>query len=352
MPDASLVREHIRRMSGYQPGEQPRGADIIKLNTNENPYPPSPRVGEVLRSFDFADLRRYPDPACLRLREALALRHGCALDNVFVGNGSDEVLALFTRAFVEEDGTIAFFEPSYSLYPVLAAIRGVATSAIPLEDDFSWDPAAVGRASLLFLAHPHAPSGRGQSRARVEALVERFPGVVAIDEAYADFASDSFVDLATRGRNVLVARSFSKSFSLAGLRVGYAIGPSELIAALFAIKDSYNVDTLAQTLARTAVEEAEWMEQNVRRVVQTRRRLRKALGALGWDGVASEANFVWMRPPRKGPDARAMFERLRTHRIYVRWFPGPRTGDFLRITVGTDAEIDALLDVLKREADV
>jgi histidinol-phosphate aminotransferase len=330
-------------MTGYTPGEQPKIPGLIKLNTNENPYPPSPRVAEILRSLDPADLRRYPDPVSQALREQIATLHGCVTDQVFAGNGSDEVLALCTRAFVEDDERMASFNPSYSLYPILAEIRRVPFDWVELPADFGWTRPTIS-AALFFLTQPNAPTGVNYPRDAVADFCRNFPGVVLIDEAYVDFADAHCLDLALSLPNVLVLRTLSKAYSLAGLRLGYVVGHQDLIAALFKIKDSYNVDLLTQRIAQAALSDQVTLRDNVRRIQATRTRLDAGLRRLGFAVTPSQANFVWARPPRRA--ANTVFEALRTKGVLVRYFPGPRTGDYLRITVGTDGEIDRLLELL------
>ena len=340
---SNYISSIVTALQAYTPGEQPQGRGIIKLNTNENPYPPSPCVGAALTGFDYARLRLYPEPRNLALRRRLAVVHGCGEEQIFVGNGSDEVLALATRAFVENDGTIGYFEPSYSLYPVLADIRGVEKRPVDLGPDFTWRMPEGFRASLFLLTTPNAPTAMQYDRAVVTAFCRTFDGVVLLDEAYVDFARDNFMDLALApdNANTLAMRTLSKSFSLAGLRLGYAVGPAPLIGVLQKIKDSYNLDMLTQAVALAALNDFDSMRANVRRIQATRERLRVALAAAGWRVLPSETNFIFARPP--DGNAQAIFDRLRAKKIFVRYFPGPRTGEFLRITVGTDAEIDALL---------
>ena len=328
-------------MRGYVPGEQPRVSGLIKLNTNENPYPPSPRVRRALARVRCGDLRLYPDPVSAKLRRRIAQIHGCRMEEVFAGNGSDEILALCTRAFVEDDGTVGFFQPSYSLYGVLAEIRGVKSRPVELGPDFQWRMPAGYRCSLFFLASPNAPTGIQYPKAAVAAFCRRSRGVVLIDEAYADFAPSNCMDLARRLPNVLVMRTLSKSISLAGLRVGYAVGAAPLIEALFKIKDSYNLDAMAQALALAALSDLGHMRANAARICATRERLSVALARAGLQVYPSATNFLWVRPA--GVAAGELFLALRKRKILVRYFPGPRTGDFLRITVGTDREADALI---------
>ncbi len=272
----------------------------------------------------------------MELRTAIAKLNGCRPGNVFVGNGSDEVLALSARAFVENDETIGSLDPSYSLYKTLADIRGV-----------KWIGRKDGPALFLW-TNPNAPTGEFAEPAAIAKFARRFPGVVVVDEAYADFARTNCMPLATaRGnRNLLVMRTFSKSYSLAGLRVGYCVGPEDLVEALYKVKDSYNVDAVAQAVALAALKDQRWMKANARKVVKTRTAFAKALAQRGWDVIPSEANFVFAKPPAGGPDAAKLFAYLKTKNIFVRYFPGPLTGDRLRITIGTDAQMAALLAAL------
>ena len=331
-------------MTAYTPGEQPKVRGLIKLNTNENPYPPSPKVFQAVRKFEAGDLRLYPDPVSGELREAIARYHGCDIDQVFVGNGSDEVLALCTRAFVEPSGAIGYFEPSYSLYPVLAAIQDVKTNPVRLSKDFSWTMPKGYRASLFFLANPNAPTSVQYPAKTVRDFCRRFKGVVLIDEAYADFARENHMKLALTMKNVLVARTFSKSFSLAGLRLGYMVGSKELIAAIYKIKDSYNLNRLTQRVALAAMHDIGHMRMNVAKIKATREMTLWHLVDRGFTVMPSETNFLWAKPPRI--PAAILFKKLRERKILVRYFPGRPTGDYLRISVGTNREMAALIKAL------
>jgi histidinol-phosphate aminotransferase len=332
-------------MSGYTPGEQPAEPGIVKLNTNENPYPPSPRVAEALREFSAERLRLYPDPLCRTLRGAIAAEFGCDPAAVFAGNGSDEILALCTRAFVEDAGAVGYFDPSYSLYPVLADIRCAAKKPVELGPDFEWRMPTGCTASLFFLANPNAPTSVLYPRSEVESFCRDFDGVVLIDEAYVDFSSSHCMDLALRLENVLVMRTLSKSYSLAGLRVGYVVGAPPLIEALFKIKDSYNLSRLAQEIALAAVKDQPALRANVKKVIRTRGRLAAELAGLGFEVFPSATNFLWVKPPRL--PARVLYQRLSARKILVRYFAGSRTGAYLRITVGADAQAAALLAALR-----
>jgi histidinol-phosphate aminotransferase len=331
-------------MTGYTPGEQPSDPGIIKLNTNENPYPPSPAVAAALKGFDPARLRLYPPPLSEALRGRAAQLHGCGVERVFAGNGSDEILALCSRAFVEADGSIGFFEPSYSLYPVLAAIQCAPCRPVELGPDFAWQMPAGFSASLFFLTCPNAPTGIRYPKETIREFCRTFHGVVVIDEAYVDFAKADCMDMALSFNNVIVMRTLSKSFSLAGLRVGYAVGAPELIRALYKIKDSYNLDALAQTLALAALGDMDYMRATAARICATRDRLAASLAGLGFRVYPSDTNFLWVRPGAL--TAPQLFEALRKRKILVRHFPGPRTGEYVRITVGTDPEADALVKAI------
>ncbi len=338
------IARHIRKLEGYVPGEQPKSKNVVKLNTNENPYPPSPKCTAVLTSFDLDDLRRYPDPNFTVLAKAIADKNGTTADHVFVGNGSDEILALATRVFVENDESIGSFDPSYTLYKTLAAIRDVKWVGIR---NSSTRPLTHPSTSLFLWTNPNAPTGEFAEPKDIAAFAKKFKGVVLVDEAYADFSRDNCMSLATapRNRNVIVMRTFSKSYSLAGLRVGYCVGPKDLIAALYKAKASYNVDAVAQAVALVALKDGAYHRKTVAKVIKTRKAFEKALVKRGWDVIKSEANFVFVKPPA-GDAAKDVFEYLKSREIYVRYFPGPLTGDRLRITIGTDGQMKTLLDAL------
>lgn len=332
-------------MQGYTPGEQPTDPRVIKLNTNENPYPPSPAVREALQRLNVETLRLYPDPVSLVLRRKIADLHGGMPDNVFVGNGSDETLALCSRAFVEDDGAIGYFEPSYSLYPVLAQIRTVTASPVELGPDFEWTMPTDFQASLFFMTTPNAPTGIQYPKTEIRAFCACFPGVVVLDEAYVDFAREHCMDLALEYDNVLVLRTLSKSYALAGLRLGYVVGAAPLIEALFKIKDSYNVDRIAQVAALAALSDQAYLRALVERIRTTRLRTITELERMSFHVFPSETNFLWVKPPRIS--AENLYRRLREQNILVRYFPGRRTQDYLRITIGTDEQMQALVNAIR-----
>ena len=345
-----LITKSVRKLEAYVPGEQPKSKNVIKLNTNENPYPPSPKCAEVLAGFDLDKLRRYPDPNFVELRTAIAKLNHCTIDNVFVGNGSDEVLSIAAKAFVENDEKIGSLDPSYSLYKTLAAIRDVEWSGTPLSESTNRriDKSINSHTSLFLWTNPNAPTGTFVEPAEIAAFAKKFPGVVIVDEAYADFARDNAMKFATdpKNRNLMVMRTFSKSYSLAGLRVGYAVGPKPLIEALFKVKDSYNIDAVAQAVALAAFKDQKWMKANARKVVKTRKAFTAALVKRGWDVAPSESNFVFAKPPANGPAADRIFAALKERNIFVRYFSGALTRERLRITIGTDEQMAALLKAL------
>lgn len=357
----ALIRPLVRRLRAYAPGEQPRVKGLIKLNTNENPYPPSPKVYQAISDNLNGRLRLYPDPRARQLRQQLAKRHDCREAQVIIGNGSDDLLALATRAFVEPSSgtknpskaTIQYFTPSYSLYPVLTDIHGAAANPVPLTSDFGMPSVAElkkkgfwdFRAALTFITTPNAPSGRAYAPSELERMCRAQQGVVILDEAYVDFAKESALNLASRYPHVIVSRTFSKSYSLCALRIGYFIGPPALIAALDKIRDSYNVNGLGQVAALAALRDRAYHRACLRRIVATRARLHDALQALGFEVLPSQTNFLMTRPPVW--PAQAWLERLRAKKILVRWWPQPEVRDYLRITIGTEEETDKLLRVIE-----
>ncbi len=341
----------IRELEPYVPGEQPRDAGYVKLNTNENPYPPSPRVIEAIRSAAGDDLRLYPDPNGTALRKSLARHYGVDEGEVFVGNGSDEVLALSFLSFFQQELPLLFPDVTYSFYKVYCRFFGIEFRTVPLDDDLAIAVESYERPNGgIIFPNPNAPTGRPLPLAGVRALLEGSPGsVVAVDEAYIDFGGDSSVPLVREYRNLLVVQTFSKSRSLAGLRVGFAVGSPELVTGLERAKNSFNsypLDRLALAGAEAAVGDDEYFREIRARVIATRERIDGALESLGFEVVPSAANFLFVRHPRHS--ARDLAARLREERILVRFFDHPRTDQHLRITVGTDSDMDLLVDVLSR----
>jgi histidinol-phosphate aminotransferase len=356
-----LWRPEIRRLHAYVPGEQPSVPGLVKLNTNENPYPPARGVLRAVREAVDSRLRLYPNPTSKALRERLARLHRCGPDRVVVGNGSDELLAMAVRAFVDpgrRDGRrrarslVQYFTPSYSLYPVLADMHGAWRAEVPLEADFglpSWRRLErLGwerEAALTFVTTPNAPSGRGYSTAELDELCRRQRGVVVLDEAYVDFAREQALALALKYPHVLVARTFSKAYSLCFQRVGYCVGHPGLVAALDRIRDSYNVNGLGQVAALATLEHLPYYRRNFRRIRATRSRVTAALERLGFEVFPSETNFLLVRPP--GAAAELWLQALRERRVLVRWFPAPCVCEYLRITVGSNLEMNTLLRAVR-----
>lgn len=340
----------MRAVPPYVPGEQPAaGRRVVKLNTNENPYPPSPRVAEALGALlrDPARLRLYPDPVARGLRERAAATYGRPVDGVLVGNGSDELIGLLVRALVDPGAAVAFPSPTYSLYETVVALHGAHSVEVSFPDDWRLPVEALAavQAPLTFVCNPNSPSGTTVPLADLDALAERLDGVLVVDEAYVDFADADAVPLLDRRSNVIVLRTCSKSFALAGLRVGFALGHPELLAGLATLKDSYNVNVLTQVAAAAALADAAHMRAAVARIRATRARLVEALETLGYRVPASAANFVLAVRP--GVDQAPVAAALADRGVLVRHFATPRLSDALRVTVGTDEEIDALLAALR-----
>lgn len=337
------VRRHVERLAPYVPGEQPKERGLIKLNTNENPFPPSPKVLEAVRAAVDDRLRLYPNPTAQELRERLARLHGCGVENVIVGNGSDELLALATRAYVEPGEAMQYFVPSYSLYPVLTDIQNAKRCEVILDEDFSLTK--LGRAPLTFVTTPNAPSGRGYTTAELEKLCRAQHGVVVLDEAYVDFAEENAMELALRLPNVIVSRTFSKAYSLCFQRIGYFIGPVRLIGALDKIRDSYNVNGLGQVAALATLRDLPYYRKNFRLIKRLRDETAQSLTELGLEVLPSATNFLLTKPPRF--TARTWLRKLRERKILVRWFKDSAVKDYLRITIGSEKELGALLRAVK-----
>ncbi len=380
MPNPQLIRPLVHKLHPYVYGEQPKIKGLIKLNTNENPYPPSPKVLAAVKAAVDGRLRLYPSPTAQGLREKLAKLHGCHADNIIVGNGSDELLALATRAFVEpvaafggtppSEGrkqssrrsaetpphlaTVQYFTPSYSLYPVLADIHGAQNNPVPLKPDFGLPAVAELKrdgiwkfdAALTYITTPNAPSGRGYQALDLEKLCRAQKGVVILDEAYVDFAEGNAMRLALKFPHVLVARTFSKAYSLCFQRVGYFVGRRDLIAALHKIRDSYNVNGLGQVAAVATLNDLPYYRANFNKIIATREWLGRELTKLGFRVFPSQTNFILVQPLRF--TAHEWQHRLRAQRILVRWFNYPDVKNHLRITIGTPAEAMALVRAARK----
>ena len=345
-------RPNVAAMAPYVPGEQPApGTKVIKLNTNENPFPPSPKVLEAIHAEMGADgerLRRYSDPKALALRQAAAEVYGFSVDQVLHGNGSDELLAMLCRAFVGEGDTIAYPYPTYVLYETLAHAQGAKIETVDFNRDFELPEALFkSKARLVFLASPNSPSGTVYTAAQINKLAGALPdSLIVIDEAYAEFADANNIKLAGKIENVVVMRTFSKSHSLAGMRLGLLFAHTRIIEGLWKVKDSYNLDRLAIVAGAAALRDTAWTAANTKRVCATRARLVAELTKLGLSVVPSQANFLFARM-KSAEQAAGAYKFLKEKGILIRYFPARLLDDGIRITVGTDAEIDAFLITLK-----
>ncbi len=340
----------LRRIDPYVPGEQPQSDDIIKLNANENPYPPAPGVQETLRTFDASRLALYPDANGRALKNALANRFGVKPTQVFLGNGSDDVLALAFQSFFCSEQPILYPDITYSFYPVWCDLFRIPYETVPLDENFcvnvrDYDKPNGG----IVLPNPNAPTGRGVSLDFLEDLLQHNADcVVIIDEAYVDFGAQSAVPLLSKYENLLVVQTMSKSRSLAGLRIGYALGSETLIATLEAVKNSYNsytMDALALAAGEAAVKDEAYFQETCRKVIATRERTAEELRALGFTVQTSLTNFLFVtHPAKKAPE---IFEYLRQKKIFIRYFKLPRIDSYLRITIGTDEQMDRMIDALR-----
>lgn len=345
-PLTGFIRSDVRAMEGYTPGEQPRGGSIIKLNTNENPYPPSPRVLAAMAAAVDERVRLYPDPLAVELRDRAAELYGLDPQQIIAGNGSDEILMIILRACIDAGATVAYPVPTYSLYETLVQICGGRVITVPFEDDFALPLAKLAslQARVTFVCNPNAPSGTVVRLDALRELAGRLDGLLVVDEAYGDFGSVSALELIAEHANVVVTRSFSKSFSLAGVRVGLAFAQEPVIREFFKVKDSYNLNRVSIAAAAAALADAQWMRDNVERIRHTRGRLQSGLEALGYRVLPSETNFVLARQP--GREQGGIYRALRERGILVRYFDSEGLRDALRITVGTDEEVEALLAAL------
>ena len=340
------IRKSIAQMAGYTPGEQLNAPDIVKLNTNENPYPPSPRVFDAVRAVLTGDkLRKYPQPMADTFRKAAGKVLGIDPDSILAGNGSDDLLTILTRTFVPEGGLIAAPTPSYILYRSLAEIQGARYEVVPFTPDWTLpDPWPTGGASLTFVPNPNSPSGTVLRPAAVERLASQTDGPLVLDEAYADFAEWNGLSLVGKVPNLIVTRSFSKYYALAGVRFGFAVADPGTVRELVKVKDSYNCDVLSLAAATAAIEDQSYYADCRSRILATRGRLSAAMSGFGFRVTPSQANFVWCRRPEP---VKPVYEELKRRNVLIRYMNYPGYGDGLRISVGTDAEIDRLLSELR-----
>jgi histidinol-phosphate aminotransferase len=335
-------------MAGYVPGEQPRDDGYIKLNTNENPYPPSPKVFAALRKAINPALRLYPEPLSDSLRSVAATVYGVKSKNIIAGNGSDELLSMLLRCFVGPKDRVAFPIPTYSLYDTLVEIQDGVSARVHYGEDFSLPENLAGQsAALTFLCNPNAPSGTMVSLPEIAQLAGAVAGILVVDEAYVDFAESegaSSIPLIRQIPNLVVLRSFSKSFSLAGMRIGLAFASEEIIAGMMKVKDSYNLNRLSMVAATAALQDMAWMKRNAERIRRSRKKLSAALKRLGYQAYPSHANFVLARKP--GQKLQPVYEELKRRKILVRYFDTPDLRDCMRITVGTPKEVKILVQEL------
>jgi len=345
-------RSNITAMTGYVPGEQPQGAKLIKLNTNENPYPCSPKVKAAIGHVCQQGLQKYPDPGAMafRLRAAELFSNevpGIGPDWILCGNGSDDILTILTRAFVEAGDLVRFPNPSYLLYETLAAIQGAECDTVNFQDDWSLGDnftAVQNSLRLTYLANPNSPSGTVIPPEQVARIASALPCPLLVDEAYADFADTNCLALVAENEKVMVSRTLSKSYALAGLRFGFLVAQPPIIAELAKVKDSYNCDALSIAGATAALDDREWFDQTRALILATRARLVGELEKRGFQCVPSQANFVWCRHPEQ--DAEELYQQLKSQGVLVRYMNYANWDDGLRITVGTDEQIDAFLAIV------
>jgi histidinol-phosphate aminotransferase len=342
----TYFRENIENMQAYQPGFQPPWQDVVKLNTNENPYPASPQVLNVLSQINPEMLRRYPDPLGNQFRFAASELHGVAPDCIMCCNGGDELLKMAFEAFCDENRPVAYPVPTYTLYRVLANIQNCKAIEIPFDKEYNLPAKLSGtNAALTIVCNPNAPSGSIISPDELASLADEISGVLLIDEAYVDFANDNCVELAKNFDNVIILRTLSKSYSLAGLRFGYAIAQPEMINGLLKVKDSYNTDAIAISVATAAIKDQDHFEQNVQRIRIERVRLTGQLRDLGFEVPESHSNFV-LAEYKKG-SAKPIYEELVKRNVYVRYFENPGIENKLRISIGTPPQDEELIKALK-----
>ncbi len=344
----TYFRPEIEAMAGYVPGEQPQAGKFIKLNTNENPYPPSAKVVRAIQQAADGGLMRYPDPLGNAFRERAAQLLGVQRDWILCGNGSDDILTIVTRAFVGVGQRLRLPYPSYILYKTLAQLQGAGWEEVRFCDDWTLPAefaAATPDLKLVFLPNPNSPTGTVVPREAILRLAEQLPCPLLVDEAYVDFASENCVDLVAQNERIMVSRTLSKSYALAGLRFGYVIAQPHLIQQLIKVKDSYNCDALSLAGATAAIDDQAWLRQTVDKILATRHRLAEGLQSLGFAVLPSQANFVWCTHPKH--PAVTIYEALKQNHVLVRYMNYPGWGDGLRISVGTDDQTEALLALLR-----
>ncbi len=348
-----MFADRMNQLTPYVPGEQPQDGQYIKLNTNENPYPPTPKILDFLQTFDHSRLRLYPEPTSLKLRKAIADDNNLKPENVFIGNGSDEVLSfVFFGFFDGKNGPLLFPEFTYSFYPVYSGFYSIPYKKVPLKADFSLDIDSYlkEKSTGIIVPNPNAPTGVCLTLDEIKYLLDSYPSdrLVCIDEAYIAFGGESAASLIESYSNLLVVRTFSKSSSLAGLRLGYALGAPELITALNTVKDSFNsypVDLIAQTCGELAVTDSTYSKEIISKIINTREWFTSEIEESGWEVLPSKANFVFAR--KQGLNGEEVYSKLKNKKILVRYFNKPGIDDFVRITIGTDEDMKTLVEALK-----
>lgn len=342
--------KNLRNIEPYVPGEQSKDKDIVKINANENPYPPSPKAAEVLKSFDTNKLRFYPSANSTKLKEAIAKYYKVDVSNVFVGNGSDDVLAVAFQSFFNSEKPIVYPDLTYSFYPVWCSLFGIKYKNYPVGDDFRINPEDYKEKNGgVVIPNPNAPTSLGEGLDFVEKILNyNQDSVVIIDEAYVDFGGTSSIPLIDKYENLLVTGTFSKSRSLAGLRIGFAIGSKALIDVMEAVKNSYNsytVDSLSIEMGAASIEDDEYFKSTCKKVIKTRKRVTLELEKLGFDVLDSQTNFIFATHNKH--NMKALFEYLKTQKVFIRYFSLPRIENYVRITIGTNEEMDIFLEKTK-----
>lgn len=342
--------KNLRNIEPYVPGEQSKDKDIVKINANENPYPPSPKAVEVLKSFDTNKLRFYPSANSTKLKEAIAKYYKVDVSNVFVGNGSDDVLAVAFQSFFNIEKPIVYPDLTYSFYPVWCSLFGIKYKNYPVGDDFRINPEDYKEKNGgVVIPNPNAPTSLGEGLDFVEKILNyNQDSVVIIDEAYVDFGGTSSIPLIDKYENLLVTGTFSKSRSLAGLRIGFAIGSKALIDVMEAVKNSYNsytVDSLSIEMGAASIEDDEYFKSTCKKVIKTRERVTLELEKLGFDVLDSQTNFIFVTHNKH--NMKSLFEYLKTQKVFIRYFSLPRIENYVRITIGTNEEMDIFLEKTK-----
>lgn len=342
--------KNLRNIEPYVPGEQSKDKDIVKINANENPYPPSPKAAEVLKSFDTNKLRFYPSANSTKLKEAIAKYYKVDVSNVFVGNGSDDVLAVAFQSFFNSKMPIVYPDLTYSFYPVWCSLFGIKYKNYPVGDDFRINPEDYREKNGgVVIPNPNAPTSLGEGLDFVEKILNyNQDSVVIIDEAYVDFGGTSSIPLIDKYENLLVTGTFSKSRSLAGLRIGFAIGSKALIDVMEAVKNSYNsytVDSLSIEMGAASIEDDEYFKSTCKKVIKTRERVTLELEKLGFDVLDSQTNFIFATHNKH--NMKSLFEYLKTQKVFIRYFSLPRIENYVRITIGTNEEMDIFLEKTK-----